>query len=205
MWENQVARCEAFWRYLLPTAKRFFPELADTSLRSVLTTVNAARPSLIRTEADEMTYNLHVILRFELERALVDGGLDVATLPEAWREKMRHYLGIVPHTDREGVLQDVHWASGAIGYFPTYTLGNIYAAQLMQAAETDLGGLDAAFAAGEFQPLLGWLRDRVHRLGQTHRAPALIAAATGRPPTCQPLLEHLQRKLSAIEELSALV
>ena len=201
LWENQVGRSEAFWRHLLPTAAACFPALADTSLKSVLATVNAARPSLIRTEADEITYNLHIILRFELEEALVDGSLDVGALPEAWCDKMRHYLGVAPCTDREGVLQDVHWASGAIGYFPTYALGNIYAAQLMRAAEADLGGLDAAFAAGDFQLLLGWLRDHVHRLGQRNRPAALIAAATGQPPSCRPLLEHLDRKLSVIEEL----
>ena len=199
LWENQVARSEAFWRYLLPAAKRFFTELADTPLPVVLATVNAARPSLIRTEADEITYNLHIILRFELERALVDGTLDVTALPAAWRDKMQHYLGVVPETDRDGVLQDVHWASGAIGYFPTYTLGNIYAAQLLHAAEAELGALDAAFAAGEFRLLLGWLRDRVHRLGQTHRPRALIAAATGRLPTCQALLDHLERKMAFLE------
>ena len=199
LWENQVGRSAAFWSQLLPTARQFFPDLAGVSLDAILLTVNEARPSLIRTEADEITYNLHIILRFELERALIDGSLAVGDLPGAWHEKMRQYLGVLPDTDRDGVLQDVHWASGAIGYFPTYTLGNIYAAQLLHAAETALGPLDALLGTGEFAVLLDWLRTHVHRVGQMHRAPALIEAATGTPPTSRPLIEHLERKVAFLE------
>lgn len=201
LWENQVGRSEGFWTSLLPLARQFFPALADTSVSAVLLAVNEARRSLIRTESDEITYNLHIILRFELERALVDGSLHVGDLPEAWRAKMRHYLGVVPETDRDGVLQDVHWASGAIGYFPTYALGNIYAAQLARAAESTLGPLDPLLASGEFHTLLGWLRQHVHGLGQTYRAPELIRRATGQPASPQPLLEHLQRKLALLESI----
>jgi len=201
LWENQVARSEGFWRYLLPLARRSFACLADTSLTAVLLAVNEARPSLIRTESDEITYNLHIILRFELERALIDGSLRVRDLPAAWHAKMRHYLGVVPETDRDGVLQDVHWAGGSIGYFPTYTLGNIYAAQLARAAEAVLGPLEELLAAGEFGALLGWLRMHVHRLGQTYRAPELMRRATGQPTSPQPLLEHLQRKLTFLESM----
>ena len=122
-------------------------------------------------------------------------------LPAAWHAKMRHYLGVVPETDRNGVLQDVHWAGGSIGYFPTYTLGNMYAAQLARAAESALGPLDALLAAGEFAALLGWLRTHVHRLGQTYRAPELIRHATGQPTSPQPLLEHLRRKLTFVESV----
>jgi len=199
LWENQVGRSPAFWRWLLPLARRAFPCLATTSLDAVLRAVNAARPSLIRTEADEITYNLHIIMRFELEAALVDGSLEVSALPTVWSEKMRHYFGIAPETDRDGVLQDVHWASGAIGYFPTYALGNIYAAQLQVAAASALGALDPLIAAGEFRVLLSWLRSHVHRVGQTYRAPALIQAATGQAPTAGPLLAHLQRKIDLLE------
>ncbi len=201
LWENQVGRSEGFWKYLLPVARRFFPSLAGASLGAVLVAVNEASPSLIRTEADEITYNLHIILRFELERALIDGSLHVADLPAAWQAKMQQYLGLVPETDRDGVLQDVHWASGAIGYFPTYTLGNIYAAQLVRAAEAAIGPLDAVLAAGEFNALLGWLRTHVHWLGQTYRAPELIRRATGQPASPRPLLEHLQRKVAFIQSL----
>jgi len=199
LWENHVGRSEGFWRHILPTAQALFPSLADMSVHAAVLAVNDARPSLIRTEADEMTYNLHIILRFELERALIDGSLAVNDLPDAWRAKMRHYLGVVPDTDRDGVLQDVHWASGAIGYFPTYTLGNINAAQLLSAAQADLGALDDLLAAGEFRMLLDWLRRRVYRWGQTHRSSALITLATGQPPDCTALLAHLERKLTYLE------
>jgi carboxypeptidase Taq len=204
LWENQVGRSAAFWSYLLPMASEYFPSLRQQSLESVLLAVNEAQPSLIRTEADEISYNLHILLRFELERALVDGSLVVRDLPAAWREKMRSSLGVSPVNDRDGVLQDVHWASGAIGYFPTYTLGNVYAAQLLHAAEADLGTLDTLLAAGEFPALLGWLQQHVHRLGQTYRAPQLIELATGQPPSPAPLLAHLARKVAWLEDAGGL-
>lgn len=199
LWENHVGRSEGFWKFFMPVAQQLFPQLANTSLAAALRAVNEARPSLVRTESDEITYNLHIILRYELERSLVDGSLHVSDLPAAWHAKMRHYLGVIPDTDRDGVLQDVHWASGAIGYFPTYTLGNIYAAQLVHAAERTLGPLDGLLATGEFPALLGWLRQHVHQLGQTYRAPELIRRATGEPAAPRALLQHLQRKLALIE------
>lgn len=198
LWENQVGRSTAFWRYLLPLARREYPDLASRSLEEVVLAANEARPSLIRTEADEITYNLHIILRFELERSLIDETIHVSDLPSAWREKMRAYLGVTPESDREGVLQDVHWASGTVGYFPTYTLGNVYAAQLARAAESALGPIDELVAAGEFRVLLGWLRENVHRHGQTYRSTRLIERATGSPPNVAPLLDHLRRKLAEI-------
>jgi carboxypeptidase Taq len=199
LWENSVGRSAAFWQYWLPIAREFFPALAATALAAVLRAVNDARPSLIRTEADEITYNLHIILRFELERDLIHGALEVSHLPEAWRHKMQHYLGVVPHDDRDGVLQDVHWPSGALGYFPTYTLGNVYAAQLLGAAARDLGAVDELLRAGEFATLLGWLRARVHRPGQTYRAPELIIAATGEPPSSRALLDHLRGRVDFLD------
>lgn len=199
LWENIVARSTAFWRYLLPIAQQHLPDLANRSIDDVVLSANEAGPSLIRTESDEITYNLHIILRFELERALVDGSVTVADLPQAWRERMRTYIGVLPSNDREGCLQDVHWASGAIGYFPTYALGNIYAAQLFAAARAALGDVDAAVARGEFAPLLNWLRENVHALGQTYRAPALIEKATGTAATHTHLLDHLARKLEYLE------
>ncbi len=195
LWENLVGRSEAFWRWLLPAAAQAFPALAKRSLDAVLLAANEARPSLIRTEADELTYNLHIVLRFELEQALVAGNLNVTDLPGAWRDGMRRYLGIEPATDRDGVLQDVHWAEGLFGYFPTYSLGNLYAAQLYQAAERELGSFDEAFARGDFGVLLAWLGRRVHVHGQSYHAPELITRATGSPPSAAPLLAHLQRKL----------
>ena len=201
LWENHVGRSPGFWRQLLPMARRFFPVLANTSLDAILLAVNAARPSLIRTEADELTYNLHIILRFELERALLDGALGVADLPASWRAKMQQYFGVVPASDRDGVLQDVHWSCGDIGYFPTYTLGNIYAAQLMQAAEVSLGPIDALLGSGNCGELLRWLRTHVHRLGRTYRAAELIERATMAAPSPRALLAHLEQRLAFLESV----
>jgi carboxypeptidase Taq len=199
LWENQVGRSTAFWKHVLPAAREAFPDLAGQSLDAVVLAVNQARPSLIRTEADEITYNLHIMLRFELEQSLVDGSLDVAALPHVWREKMRQYLGIEPDTDRDGVLQDVHWPGGSIGYFPSYALGNVYAAQLFRAAEAEIGLVDAVISAGEFNLLVGWLRERVYRFGQTYRPVELITRATGAAPTARPLLDHLETRVAYLE------
>jgi carboxypeptidase Taq len=199
LWENLIGRSEAFWRFLRPLAGEIFPEIAGRSLGEVLRAVNDARPSLIRTEADEITYNMHIILRFELEQAMIEGDLQVADLPGAWREGMRRVLGIEPHNDRDGVLQDVHWSCGSIGYFPTYALGNVYAAQIVEAAETAVGPLGAQIEAGEFQELLGWLRRQIHIHGQRYRAPELIEKATGRPPSPAALLRHLERRVDWLE------
>ncbi len=171
MWENLVGRSLSFWKHFYPEAQKQFPQvLNDVSLEDFYFAVNNVRPSLIRIEADEATYNLHILIRFELEQDLLDGKLSAADAPEAWHEKYRKYLGVSSPTDADGVLQDVHWSAGLIGYFPTYSLGNLYAAQYFEQARKDLGDLDAMFARGEFQPLLAWLRENIHRHGQrVHR------------------------------------
>ncbi len=199
LWENSVGRGRAFWSHFLPMARAEFPQaLAGVGDNDWYRAVNATRPSLIRTEADETTYNLHVLLRFELEVAMVGGDLSVADLPGAWDERMRKYLGLTPPDAAHGVLQDIHWSGGAIGYFPTYTLGNLYAAQLFEAARGDLGDLEAGFAHGEFAPLLGWLREKVHRHGRRYPAAELVARATGKPPSAEPLLRHLRAKAADV-------
>ena len=166
MWENLVGRSRAFWEYFYPQAQAAFPEsLGDVSLDDFYFAINDVRPSLIRVEADEATYNLHILIRFELEQALLDDELRVADLPAAWNEKYRQYLGITPPNDADGVLQDIHWSAGLVGYFPTYSLGNLYAAQFFAKADHDLGGLHGQFAHGEFQPLRDWLREQIHRHG----------------------------------------
>jgi carboxypeptidase Taq len=200
LWENQIGRSRAFWDYLLPVAKQAFPALAPASVDAVCLAVNRMEPSFIRTESDEATYNLHILLRFELERALIGGDLHVGDLAQAWREKMRDLLGVVPPDDRQGVLQDVHWSAGEFGYFPTYTLGNLYAAQLLETAATELGDIDAVVRAGEFSVLLCWMRDRIHRWGQTWRAAELIERATGSAASAAPLLRHLERKVEWLEQ-----
>ncbi|MEL7240369.1 MAG: carboxypeptidase M32, partial [Planctomycetota bacterium] len=155
---------------------------------------NDIRPSFIRTESDEATYNLHVLLRFELEQALLTGDLSVGDLPGAWDEKMQTYLGVTPPKISLGCLQDVHWSAGLIGYFPTYTLGNLYASQFFVQAEKDLGDLHAMFSRGDFAPLLGWLREKIHHQGRRHSARDLCKSITGSDLSAGPLLDHLRAK-----------
>jgi carboxypeptidase Taq len=203
MWENLVGRSRPFWEHFFPSARRYFPEaLADVSLDAFYYAVNDVRPSLIRVEADEATYNLHILVRFELEQALLEDELAVRDLPGAWRERYRGYLGIEPPDDADGAMQDIHWSAGLVGYFPTYSLGNLYAAQFYARADADLGGLDAAFARGEFQPLLEWLRDKIHQPGKRFSAGRLVERTTGKPLSPQPLLAHLRRKLAPLYGLS---
>ena len=199
LWENAVGRSRAFWGHWLPQAKRFFREpLQGVDLDSFHATVNRVEPSLIRVEADEATYNLHILIRFELEKALIGGDLGVDDLPAAWNEKYRASLGITPPDDAKGCLQDIHWAAGLVGYFPTYTLGNLYAAQLYDQADADLGGLEASFARGDFAALLGWLRDKIHHHGQRYRAADLVRRATGQALDHRPLVRSLRAKYGPI-------
>ena len=202
LWENQVGRSAAFWRWAQPQLAGFFGDaVAGFDADAVYAAANRVQPGLIRVEADEATYNLHIMIRFALERALLDGGLAVADLPGAWNEAYRRDLGVEVPDDARGCLQDIHWSMGALGYFPTYTMGNLYSAQLFEAAQAALGGaaaLDAQFAAGEFAPLLGWLREHVHAAGQTYGSDALCERVTGRPLSAEPLMRHLEGKLGPI-------
>jgi len=198
LWENMVGRSLPFWEFFLPEAAARFPALAGRTPTDVFRAVSATVPGLVRVDADETTYNLHIILRFELELALTRGELAVADLPEAWNAKSRELLGLTPPTNALGVLQDVHWATGAFGYFPTYALGNIYAASLYAAARRALPDLDRDMAAGNFGGLLGWLRANVHAKGRLLAPRELVAAATGETPTAGPLIAHLQDKAAAV-------
>ena len=199
LWENLVGRSRAFWQHFYPEAQRRFPAaLGDVPLDDFYGAVNHVRPSLIRVEADEATYNLHILVRFELEQALIEGDLPVADLPAAWNEKYRRCLGIEPTNDADGVLQDIHWSGGAIGYFPTYSLGNLYAAQLFRQANDELGDLAEPFARGDFGPLRRWLREKIHRHGQRDSAAQLIHRVTGRALGHGPLVEHLRAKLGPL-------
>jgi carboxypeptidase Taq len=154
----------------------------------------AVTPSLIRVEADEVTYNLHVMMRFDLERAVVQGTLPVRDLRDAWNERFEADFGIRPPSDAEGVLQDIHWSGGLVGYFPTYTLGNLFAAQLMAAAEESIPNLDGELAAGRFGDLLTWLHHKVHARGRLLESEALVVEATGRPVSERWLVESLRRR-----------
>lgn len=199
MWENLVGRSRAFWQHFYPQAQQAFPEaLASVALDDFYFAINGVQPSLIRVEADEATYNLHIIVRFELEQALISGDLKVADLPTAWNEKYRKYLGIAPATDAEGCMQDIHWSAGLIGYFPTYSLGNLYASQFFAAADKELGGLHAQFVQGEFAGLLTWLQKNIHERGQCYSATELCQKVTGRPLSHADLMQHLQGKLGGL-------
>ncbi len=194
MWENFVGRSRAFWEYFYPIAQQHFTALQEVPLDEFVFAVNAVKPSTIRVEADEVTYNLHIILRFELELALMRGELEVDDLPSAWNERFEKYMGFRPPSDAEGVLQDVHWSGGMIGYFPTYTLGNLYAAQFSESAERELGDLDAMFRKGEFRPLLEWLVQNIHQQGKRYTANQLAERITGKPLSAESLLNYFQRK-----------
>ena len=199
MWENLVGRSRAFWNYLFPLAQQTFPgALGDATVDDLYFAVNAVKPSLIRVEADEATYNLHIIIRFELEQALINDDLSTSDLPDAWNEKYEQYLGIRPSTDADGVLQDIHWSGAAIGYFPTYSLGNLYASQFFSAANSQLGDLDDQFARGQFAPLREWLTANIHQHGQCYSAAQLVARVTGRPLDHHSLMEHLRHKLGSL-------
>jgi carboxypeptidase Taq len=195
LWQIMVGQSRGFWRFFFPRAKELFSEaLHDVDFDQWYAAINHVRPSLIRTESDAATYNLHILLRFEMELALIGGELEAADVPAAWNEKMRHYLGIEPPDDARGCLQDIHWSDGAFGYFPTYTLGNLYAAQFMERARDDLGDLEEQFARGEFAPLLAWLREHIHRHGRRYPAAQLVQRITGAPLSPQPLLRFLTQQ-----------
>jgi carboxypeptidase Taq len=195
LWENAVGRSRAFWQHFFPAARvSFAGPLADVSLDEFHVAINSVEASLIRVGADEVTYNLHILIRFELERALLSGDLSAAELPGAWNEAYRHYLGVVPDNDAEGCLQDGHWAAGMFGYFPTYTLGNIFAAQLLARARQELGDLEWAFAGGDFGGLRRWLGEKVYREGSRYSARRLIERVTGSPPDHRPLIEGMRAK-----------
>jgi carboxypeptidase Taq len=203
LWENRVGRSRGFWEHFFPRAKAAFPRtLRSVSLDEFHFALNAVAPSLIRVDADEVTYALHVLVRFEIERALVRGELAVRDVPAAWREAYRRHLGVEPANDAEGCLQDGHWAEGLFGYFPTYALGDVFAAQLFAAAAAELGDLEAQLARGEFDPLRGWLRDRVHRRGGRLPAARLVERVTGRPPDPRPFVEALRRKYGELYGLA---
>ncbi len=202
LWENLVGRSRPFWRHYFPQAQQRFPEaLGGVSPEGFYRAVNKVAPSPIRVEADEVTYNLHIMLRFELERDLIEGALSVNDLPARWNDMMDNYLGLRPETDADGVLQDVHWALGAIGYFPTYALGNLMSVQLFEQARADLPELEAQIGRGQFGPLLGWLREHVHRHGRALEAPEILRRATGHPLRADDWLAYVRAKFGALYDL----
>lgn len=203
LWENLVGRSAGFWQWCFPLAREAFPEaFATATPDDVAAAVRTVQPSFIRVEADEVTYNLHVMLRFDLERAVIAGDLAVADLPGAWDDRFEADFGMRPTSAAAGVMQDIHWPAGLIGYFPTYALGNIFSAQLMAAAAGALGDLDQQITTGEFQPLLSWLRREVHGQGRCLTAAALIEQVSGEPISERFLVESLYRRYGPVHGLS---
>ncbi len=199
MWENLVGRSLPFWQRFYGMFGQAFPdELNGVGPEGFFRAVNKVEPSLIRIEADELTYDLHILLRFELERELIDGTVEPRDLQAAWNERVRTYLGIDVPDDAHGVLQDVHWAAGEFGYFPTYSLGNVIAAQLWEAAREALPDLDRQIEVGEFEPLREWLREHVHRHGRKYSAAEVVERATGRPIEVGPYVTYLTEKFQAL-------
>lgn len=192
IWENNIARAKPFWNYFFSFVKQKY-SLACTQ-NDILKNLNSPQQSLIRVDADELTYNLHIILRFEMEQELLRGTLSFEDAPRIWNEKMKSYLGITPQDFRTGILQDVHWAQGFIGYFPTYLIGSIIAAQLYAAAKKDIPGLEEKFAKGEFEPMHSWLKENIHIHGRRYPTKELIKRATGQDITAQYYIEYLKEK-----------
>ncbi|MEO8304925.1 MAG: carboxypeptidase M32 [Betaproteobacteria bacterium] len=200
LWENLVGRSRPFWEHWYPTLQSAFPKaLKGVDVDAFYRAINKVIPSLVRTDADEVTYNLHVMLRFDLELAMLEGTLKVADLPDAWRTRVTEDLGVTSPDDRDGALQDVHWYGGVVGgAFQSYTLGNIMSAQFFAAARRDLPDLDRQVGGAEFAPLRGWLTDRIYRHGRKFTAPEIVQRATGEPLSIAPYLGYLNRKYGAL-------
>ena len=204
LWENLVGRSRPFWGHFYPSLQAVFPEqLRGVDEDDFYRAINRSYPSFIRVEADEVTYNLHVLLRFELESEMLDGTLKVKDLPEAWNARFKTYLGLNVPNDREGALQDIHWSSVSFGIFPGYTIGNLIGAQLMAKIRTDIPDLDAQIERGQFSSLLGWLRKNVHRYGRKFTPNELLERATGEPLTAAPWIAYAKQKFGALYGLEA--
>jgi len=205
LWERMVGLSEPFQSYLLPRLKEYFPDVipAEATPEMLYRALNTVKfPSMVRVESDELTYTMHIILRYEIERALIDGSLEVKDVPEVWNRKMWEYLATEVQSDGQGVLQDVHWSAGAIGYFPTYTLGALCAAQIYEAANHAIPDLEGKIAVGEFAPLQAWLNESVHRKGSLHEnLDELLVDITGSPLDPQIYVEHLRKKYSQLYRL----
>lgn len=199
MWENLVGRSLAFWEYCYPRLKAAFPsQLEGVGLKNFYKAINRVEPSFIRVNADEATYNMHIMLRLELEIGMLEGKIAIKDLPELWNAKMREYLGVTPPDDAQGVLQDIHWSGGMIGYFSTYALGNLISAQLWEKIQKDIPDLEAQIRKGKFDGLLTWLRTNVHRYGHKYKPQDLVKRVTGSSITAEPYVRYLTNKYSEI-------
>ena len=195
MWENIIGKSEDFWKYFYPKLQKEFPApFKKIILKDFLKIINKIETSFIRAESDEVTYNLHIILRYEIEKGLIEGSIDVADLPEVWKSKIKEYLGIKVSKDSLGVLQDVHWSAGLFGYFPTYALGNLYASQFYSAMVRGISNISQKVAKGEFGEIKKWLRKNIHTHGKTYSASVLVKKVTGENLNSQYFVEYLEKK-----------
>ena len=202
MWENMIGKSKAFWKYFYPHVQKRFPKpFKKISLDEFYQIVNYAEPSLIRVESDEVTYNLHIVIRFEIEKELIEGTIEVKDVPQVWNHKVKDYLGIKVPKDAVGVLQDVHWSCGLFGYFPTYSFGNLYAAQFYKALKRDIPDLEKKMAQGNFKIILDWLRKYIHEHGKRYSASGLVQAVTGAPLSAHHFKDYITKKYSDIYKL----
>lgn len=201
-WENMIGRSRAFWKYFHKDLVRFFPnQFEGVGVEELYRAFNEVTPSLIRVEADEVTYNLHIMIRYEIEKGLINEEIEVGDLPRVWNEKMQEYLGITPPTDALGVLQDVHWSGGSFGYFPTYSLGNVYAAQFAHVMRKEIGDLDELIANGDFAPIRKWLKEKIHQHGKMKSPGELVQEITGEGVNAAYLVEYLENKCKEVYKL----
>ena len=196
MWENQVGRSRGFWKWAQGTFKQELGvDPQRFSLDELYEAANIVEPGFIRVESDEATYNLHIMVRFEIERAVLRGDLEVAGIPSMWNRLYKDYLGLTVPDDRRGCLQDIHWSMGSMGYFPTYTLGNLYSAQFFDAARIAIPDLEARIEQGDFGALKSWLNREIHQHGRQFSPSELVQRVTGKPLSAEPLMRHLEGKL----------
>lgn len=201
LWENIVGRARGFWQHFLPDLQMTFPELTSVSVDSMYRAINKVEPDFIRVGSDEVSYNLHILVRFELEAEIITGKLAMKDLPEAWNCKYKEYLGLTPPTDTLGCLQDVHWSRGTVGYFPTYTMGNLISYQMWACLVHELGDQEDNMASGNFGPILGWLREKVYHQAKLYTPYDLVSKATGRPMAADSIIQGLSRKYRSIYDL----
>ena len=199
LWENIVGRSRPFWNYFYPSFQAAFPEaVGDVDQERFFRAINRVKPSYIRVDADEATYNLHIILRFELEQEILSGAIDLKELPEVWNARFEEYLGIPVPSDTLGVLQDVHWSGGSFGYFPTYSLGNIVSVQIWEKVLSEIPDLHDQFEQGEFGQLHEWLRSNVYTLGRKFTPQETLERVVGGPIDAAPYVRYLKEKLGAL-------
>ena len=200
-YENIIGRSRPFWAFFFPEAKKRFPQFRDVSLDDFYRGVNDVKPSLIRIEADELTYSLHIIIRYEIEKAIIEDGADLGELPALWNQKYKDYLGVEPANDAEGILQDVHWSGGDFGYFPSYALGNLYGAQFLGALKKDVPDLDIRIRQGELNVIHTWLKENIHKYGSIYKPEELIKTVTGEELTAKYYIDYINKKFGDIYEL----